>query len=457
VNALTLSRIQFAFTVGYHFIYVPLSIGLALMVVIHERRYYKSGAEADKAASNFWIKLFAATFAVGVATGITMEFAFGTNWANYSRFVGNIFGAPLAAEALTSFFLESTFLGILLFGRRRFGKKLYYASAWLVLIGSHLSALWIIIANSWQQTPRGFKVENGKAVLTSFWHAAFNPSTAPRYVHTVVATWIAGSFLVAGISAWYLLKGRHVHFARRWLRTALVVGVVVSVAMPVIGDWHAKEVAAQQPIKLAAFEGIYNSETDAPLTLLGYVNSKAHKTIGIRIPGLLSFLSYGSTSDEVKGLTSVAANDRPPEQIVFQSYHLMVGLGMLFALLMIVALALDLLKQLERRRWLLHVLVWAIPFPTIAILLGWIAAEVGRQPWVVQGLLRTSRGVSPVVSTAEVGLTLGIFFVIYALLFVAWFRIFTNLVRKGPQDVAETLTAQAEPAAAGEAGPATVS
>ena len=219
MDALMLSRIQFAFTIGFHFIFVPISIGLVLMVVLAERRYYKSGIPADKAASNFWIKLFTTTFAIGVATGLTMEFAFGTNWADYSRFVGNIFGAPLAAEGLFAFFLESTFLGVLLFGRKKVSRGFYYVSTWLVMIGAILSALWILIANSWQQTPAGYKVEGGSAVLTDFWAAAFNPSTAPRFVHTVAGAVIAGCFVVAGISAWYLLKERHLHFARRILVT----------------------------------------------------------------------------------------------------------------------------------------------------------------------------------------------------------------------------------------------
>ena len=228
MDVVTLSRIQFAFTVGYHFLFVPISLGLVLMVVFSERRYYKSGIAADKAASAFWIKLFTTTFAIGVATGLTMEFAFGTNWADYSRFVGNIFGAPLAAEGLFSFFLESTFLGVLLFGRKKVSRRFYYVSTWLVVFGAFLSALWIIIANSWQQTPAGYEVRDGIAVLTDFWAAAFNPSTLPRYFHTIAGGVITGSFVVAGICAWYLLKQRHLRFARQALLTSLSVALVVS-------------------------------------------------------------------------------------------------------------------------------------------------------------------------------------------------------------------------------------
>jgi cytochrome d ubiquinol oxidase subunit I len=435
MSALTLSRIQFAFTIGFHFIIVPLSIGLALMVVISERRYYKSGVAGDLGAANFWTKLFAATFALGVATGISMEFAFGTNWANYSRFVGSIFGAPLAAEGITAFFLESVFLGVLLFGRKRVSRRMHYVSAWLVLIGAHLSALWILVANSWMQTPRGYKVVNGRAVLTDFWAAVFNPTTVPRLLHVIAAAWITGCFVVAGISAWYLLKKRNQNFARRSLRTALVVGLIMSAAMPLLGHFQAIEVGKHQPVKMAAFEGHYKTGGNADMYALGWVDSGGQKVYGIPLPSMLSILLHAKPSAVVPGLDQVAGADRPPEQIVFQSYHLMVALGILFVLIILAALGLDLLKGLETRRWMLWLLVFAAPFPIIAAETGWIAAEVGRQPWIVQGLLRTSQGVSPQVSTAEVATTLIAFIVIYALLFLAWLRIFIGIIRKGPEQV----------------------
>ena len=434
MTAETLARIQFAFTVGFHFIFVPLSIGLAMTVVIAETRHVRSRLPADKAAADFWIRLFTTTFAIGVATGLTMEFAFGTNWAGYSRFVGDIFGAPLAAEGVFAFFLESAFLGVLLFGRKRVGRRFYYVSTWLVFFGAALSALWIIVANSWQQTPRGYKVVDGKAVLTNFWAALGNPSTAPRYFHTVVATLIAGAFIVVGISAWYLLKRTHVAFARRYLLTGLVVGLALSAVMPFLGDWQASVVAREQPIKLAAFEGIYLSQTKAPMTIVGWYDADADKVDGIKIPGLLSFLAFGSTGDEVKGLSSVPAADRPPVQVTFQTYHLMVLLSGYFVLVMLVALLCARRRRIERMRWLLWVLVISAPFPIFASELGWVSAEVGRQPWIVQGRLRTADGVSPVVSLREVIATLCGFALLYALLFVAWVRIFTRLVGKGPQE-----------------------
>jgi len=452
-----LSRIQFAFTVGYHFIFVPISIGLALMVVFSERRYFKSGIPADKAASNFWIKLFTTTFAIGVATGLTMEFAFGTNWADYSRYVGSIFGAPLAAEGLLAFFLESTFLGVLLFGRKKVSKGIYYASAWLVMIGTLLSAVWILIANSWQQTPAGYAVEDGRAILTSFWAAAFNPSFAPRYVHTIVACVIAGCFIVASICAWYLLKKRHLHFARQALVTALVVGLLASAAMPFIGHWHALEVAKYQPVKMAAFESLYDTQDNAPMFLFGWVrhNNGDPEVTGLKIPGGLSLMLGLSTSHVVTGLDSVKPQDRPPLQIVFQSYHLMIALSFLFIGVMLLALVMHVLKRLEKARWLLWLLVVCFPLPLIAINMGWAATEVGRQPWIVQGLLRTTDGVSPLVSAGEVWTTLGLFGLVYLILFIAWLRIFLGIIRKGPEDVVEMLEAEraaAQPAPAGAEG-----
>jgi len=450
MDAVTLSRIQFALTVGYHYLFVPLSLGLAFIVMMTERRYYKSGLEADKAASAFWVRLFTTTFAIGVATGITMEFAFGTNWANYSRFVGDIFGAPLAAEGLFAFFLESTFLGVLLFGRNRVSKKFYYVSSWLVFIGSHLSALWIIIANSWQQTPAGFKVENGRAILTDFAAAALNPSTLPRYTHTVVATWVAGGFVAAGIAAYYLLKGRHMEFARRAMAGALTLGLLASLAMPLVGHWHAVQVSSTQPAKMAAFEGLYQTQNRAPMTLVGWVDERNQTVRGIAVPGLLSLLLTGNPNGEVQGLDQFAPTDRPPVQLTFQSYHLMVLLGLYFIALAGSALYLLRRGRLEKHPGLLKALVYSAPLPVLASQVGWMSAEVGRQPWIVYGQLRTVDGVSAVVPASHVALTLVLFVLIYATLFVGWARIALGIIRKGPAEVAEVSLPHVAAAAAGD-------
>ena len=453
MSAELLARIQFAFTIGFHFLFVPISIGLGVMLVIAERRYYKSGLEIDKASSEMWKKILAATFAVGVATGISMEFAFGTNWADYSRFVGDIFGAPLAAEGLFAFMLESVLLGVLLFGRDRVSKRAYYVSAWLVAIGAHLSAVWIIVANSWQQTPAGYRLVDGLPRLTSFLGAVFNPSFVVRFLHTVAATWVAGAFFVIGICAWYLLKGQHKWMVRRTLGAALAVGLLAAVAMPIIGDQHGKEVWRQQPVKLAAFEGLYKTQDDAPAYLFGWVDTKHQKVTGLAVPGLLSFLASGSTTDEIKGLDASVPADRPPVQIVFQSYHLMVALGIAFVALMLVGGFFHVRNTLESKRWLLWLLVIATPFPIIASEMGWISAEVGRQPWIVQGLLRTASGVSPVVSRGQVVTSLAIFAVLYLLIALAWLRVVGGIIGKGPVLSGSEVGREAQPRAE-QPGPA---
>ena len=293
-----LARIQFALTAMYHFVFVPLSIGLGLIVAIFETKYYRSNKPEDAAASRFWIKVFTATFALGVATGITMEFSFGTNWADYARFVGDIFGAPLAAEALLAFFLESVFLGVLLFGRKKVGKKFYLASAWLVWFGSCLSALWIIIANSWMQTPAGAELsaDGTQAILTDFIAAAFNATTIPRYLHTVDALLIMGAFMALAIGAWYLKKGRHTEFALRTVRVASCVALVTTVLMVAFAHQSAVVVAEEQPTKFAMMEGAYETEA-MPLYALGWVDEESQEVITpLAIPGGTSFLaSWDST------------------------------------------------------------------------------------------------------------------------------------------------------------------
>ncbi len=432
-TAVLLSRIQFAFTIGYHFLYVPISLGLGLVMVLAARRYRRSGLESDRVAADLWLKLFAATFAVGVASGLTMEFAFGTNWAAYSRFVGNIFGAPLAAEGLFSFFIESTFLGIVLFGKARISSRLYYASTWVVFGAAVFSAFWILVANSWMHTPAGYAVEDGRAVLTNIWAAIFTSSLAPRFVHTLVATFMTGSFFAAGVAAYYLLKRRHLDFARKAMTTALVVGVLTSVAQPFIGHWHSIEVAGDQPIKIAAYEGVYATDSHVPLSIYGWVDQDGQRPVSISIPSGLSLMLGLSPNTVVQGLNSVPPEDRPPVQILFQTWHLMIGVGFLLAAIMVAGVYLLWRKRLEYSLWYLRVLTYAMPLPVLACILGWMTTEIGRQPWIVQGELRTADAVSTTVGTGHVATTLGIFVAIYALLFFAWLHVVRGIVRKGPQ------------------------
>ena len=463
-----LSRIQFAVTVAYHFIFVPLSIGLGLIAAIFATKYYRSRDEKDSAAMHFWVRIFTATFAIGVATGITMEFSFGTNWADYSRFVGDIFGAPLAAEALFAFFLESVFLGVLLFGEKKVSPKFYTVSAWLVWAGSCLSALWILIANSWMQTPAGAELasDGSKAVITDFLAAAFNPSILPRYTHVIVALLILGAFVSMAVGAWYLLKGKHSDFAMKTVRIGAVVGIVASCAMIVTAHASAVEVSEEQPTKLAMMEGMYNDEVP-PLYAFGWVDEESQQVITpFAIPGGTSFLATGTWDTEYAGLNSLVETEKygemnvadMPVNLVFQSYHLMVAMYGLIMLTAILAIAFSMRGgRIATMRWLQKLLVVSPLFPFIAIQVGWITAEVGRQPWVVypstsgpDGVsLLTNNAISQAVSAPELLLTLALFAVVYVFLFIGWVRVISHFIKRGPVDAVAAVesAAPAAPAA----------
>ena len=460
-DVVLLSRIQFALTVAYHFLFVPLSIGLGLIMAIFATKYHRSRSEQDGNAMRFWVRIFTTTFAIGVATGITMEFSFGTNWADYSRFVGDIFGAPLAAEALFAFFLESVFLGILLFGRNKVSSLFYTVSAWLVWAGSCLSALWIIIANSWMQTPAGAELaaDGSKAIITDFLAAAFNPSTLPRYTHVVVALLIMGAFASMCVGAWYLLKGKHTDFAMKTVKIGAAVGMVASCAMIVTAHSSAVEVSQEQPTKLAMMEGMYGDEVP-PLYAFGWVDEENQQVITpFAIPGGTSFLATGTWDTEYQGLNSLAQTDKyadvdvanMPVNLVFQSYHLMVAMYGLIMLTVILALMFTLRGgRIRTMRWLQKLLVVAPLFPLIAIQVGWITAEVGRQPWVVypstsgpDGVaLLTQNAISQSVSAPELLTTLALFIAVYVFLFVGWARVISYFIKRGPVADSETNAAK---------------
>ncbi len=433
MDAVLLARIQFALTIGFHFIFPPLTIGLAWLIFWFMTRYRRTGDKAHAAQVRFWTRLFALTFTVGVATGITMEFQFGTNWADYSRFVGDIFGAPLAAEGILAFFLESTFLGVLLFGWNRFSKKTLWLSSLLVAIGSTLSAFWIIVANSWMQTPAGYKVVAGRAELTDFFAAVFNPSTVPRFLHTLDACLITGAFFMLGISAWYLLKGRHVEFAGKSLKVSLVVGFVAAFLQVFLGHYHAVQVTRTQPEKLAAFEGLFETQKAAPLLIFGIPDAESRKVhAAVRIPGMLSLLTSGTTDTEVRGLNDFPEDEWPPIGLTFFSFHLMFLLGMYFVGLTALGMYLLWRKKLFDNKFFLMLAVVSLPLPIIANELGWIAAEVGRQPWIVYRLFRTSNAISKSVPAGQVLASIIMFTVIYSLLFALWIFLLRREVKKGP-------------------------
>ena len=435
MDALFLARLQFALTVGFHFLFPPITIGLSWLLVVVETLGWRKKDEVYVRIGKFFGKILGLTFAVGVATGIVMEFQFGTNWAEYSKFVGDIFGAPLAAEGVFAFFLESGFLGLYLFGRGRVSKGVHWFSSLMVAVGATISAFWIIVANSWQQTPAGFVVRNGRAELTSFAEAVFNPSTLVRYFHTVDAALITGAFFMAGIAAYLILHKKEVQVAKKAMTVAVVFGLIVSLleVLP-SGHEHARQVAHTQPEKFAAIEGLYTSQTGAPLVLFAVVSEMPPALKGkVEISGLLSWLAFGDVNAHIKGLNEFPADTIPPLWLTFVSFHNMVILGMYFILLMVVAAFYLYKGTLWDRPKLLKLMLWSIPLPLAACQLGWIAAEVGRQPWIVYGLLRTSEAASITVSAGEILFSIVLFGLIYIALGILYIFLLARKVKQGPE------------------------
>lgn len=435
MDAVLLARIQFALTIGFHFLFPPITIGLGWLLVIMETLGWRRGEEVYVRMAKFFAKLFALTFAIGVATGIVMEFQFGTNWSTYSKFVGDIFGAPLAAEGVFAFFLESGFLGLYMFGRHRVSKAVHWFSCLMVAFGATVSAFWIIVANSWQQTPAGFIIRNGRAELTSFYDAVFNPSTVIRYLHTVDAALISGAFFVVGIAAYLYLKNRETELARRAVTVAVVFGFAASVLelMP-FGHEHARQVARTQPEKFAAIEGLYTTQSGAPMVMFGLVHTKPPELKAkLEIPGLLSWMAFGDLNAPIKGINEFPPDDIPPLWLTFVSFHNMVILGLFFIAVTGYAVYLLYRKRLFEHRKLLKVFIWSIPLPLIACQLGWIAAEVGRQPWIVYHLLRTSEAHSPTVTSGEILFSIILFGLVYLLLFVLYLYLLVREVKHGPE------------------------
>lgn len=433
-----LARLQFYFTIGFHYLFPPMTIGLSWIIFYMMTRYKNTGSQLYEKMVKFWISIFTLGFAVGVATGITMEFQFGTNWSEYSKFVGDIFGAPLAAEGIFAFFLESTFIGILIFGWKRLSVKTLWISSLMVSIGSTLSGFWIIVANSWQQTPAGYKIENGKAVLTDFWAAVFNPSTLERYFHTIGGALATGAFVMLSISAYYIIKKQHLQFAKASFKIALIVALFASWGQLILGHIHGIQVWKTQPLKLAAFEGHFKTEAAAPFLLFGIPDKDAEKTLmAIRVPKLLSLILTGSTKTVVKGLKSFPKDEWPPLLLTFISFHLMVGFGMLMIGLTTITVLLLKNEKLFEYKLLLYAFIPGFLYPTFGNHFGWMSAEVGRQPWIVYGLLKTSDAVSPSVPAIQIILSLIIFVLVYALLAYAFYVILMQKIKQGPEPILE--------------------
>ena len=454
-DAVWLSRIQFALTIGFHYLFPPLSIGLGLLMVIMEGTYLWTKNRQYEAMAKFWTKVFALIFAMGVASGIVMEFQFGTNWATYSRYVGDIFGSALAAEGIFAFFLESGFLAVLVFGWDRVSPRMHFFSTLMVSLGSIFSAVWIIVANSWQQTPAGYHIVGEgilrRAEITDFWAVVFNPSTVERLTHTLIGAFILGSFFVMSVSAYYLLRNRHMEFARKSFSIALPFAAVFSIASLISGHSNAQMIAEYQPAKLAAFEGHFTTtEGGAPLYLFGVPDVEEQRVkYGVAVPGMLSFLVYSEWNRPVTALDDPAIvpgglkqgemvqDYWPPVNASFQMYHLMVGLGFLFILLTLYATFLWWRRRLFDKRWLLRIFVWAVAGPMIANQAGWAAAEIGRQPWIVWGMLRTADATSKSVPAGQIFASILLFGLIYAMLLLVWLYVMDSKIKTGPEDPAE--------------------
>ncbi|MFA7059480.1 MAG: cytochrome ubiquinol oxidase subunit I [Pedobacter sp.] len=436
MDALTLSRLQFAVTCMFHFIFVPLTLGISIMIAWMETRYVLTGDELWLRMTKFWGKLFLINFALGVVTGITMEFQFGMNWAEYSRYVGDIFGAPLAIEATVAFFLESVFIGLWIFGWNKVSKKVHLMSIWLVAIATNLSGLWILLANGWMQHPVGYVLRNNRAEMVDFMALITNPYGLIKFGHQIVSGYTVAAFFVMGVSAWHLLRKNELEFFKRSFKQAALFGLLSAVLVGVIGDFHAVEVAKVQPSKFAAMESVWNTQRGVGMNLFMLPDEKNERNSVERlfIPNMVSILAFHDPNAEVKGLKDFPSDERPPVLPVFLSFRAMVGLGTYFILASLVAVFLSRKKNLEDYRLFLTIILLSIPLPYIANQLGWIVAEVGRQPWIVYGVLKTAAGVSKNISAAQVWVSLLGFTVLYGGLGLIDIYLLTKYAKQGPDN-----------------------
>jgi len=436
MDVLTLSRLQFAITSMFHFIFVPLTLGLSMMVAYMETRYLRSGDELYLKMTKFWGKLFLINFALGVVTGITLEFQFGMNWAEYSKYVGDISGAPLAIEATMAFFLESVFIGVWIFGWNKVSKRTHAVSIWLVAIATNLSGFWILLANGWMQHPVGYVLRNGRAEMVDFMAMVTNPFGLLKFGHQIVSGYTVAAFFVMGVSAWHLLRKNQPDFFKTSFRMAASFGLVSALLVALIGDFHAVEVAKTQPAKFAAMESIWETKHGVGLNLFLLPDEERECNAFERlcIPNMVSLLAFHTPNAEIKGLKEFPKSERPPVTPVFLSFRVMVGLGTLFILLALVAVFLSRRGTLENYPLFLTLMLYAIPLPYIANQLGWIVSEMGRQPWIVYGVLKTSDAVSKAITTPQVLGSLIGFTLLYATLGFIDIYLLAKFARKGPDD-----------------------
>ena len=438
MDVLMLSRLQFAAATFFHFLFVPLTLGLSILIAIMETKFARSGDEDYRRAARFWGKIFLINFAIGVVTGITLEFQFGTNWSRYSAYVGDIFGSLLAVEATVSFFLESTFIAVWAFGWKRLSPKAHATTIWLVAIASNVSAFWIITANAWMQHPVGYVINEaaGRAELVSFIDVITQRFAFLEFIHTVSGAYILSGFFVMGVSAYHLLRKNEVQLFTKCFRMALAFALIFSIFEAVQGHLNGSEVAETQPTKLAAMESHWETKKNAPIYLFSLPNLNGDDGNMIEIlplPSALSILAYHDADAEVKGLLEWPDEERPPVFITFAAFKIMVGLGMLFVALTIWGWIIR--NKLLENRLFLKIMLYAIPLPYIAIEAGWTVAEVGRQPWIVYGLMKTKDAVSH-LATYQVATSLVAFIAVYGLLGIAAYYLIIKHARKGPEPAA---------------------
>ncbi|WP_147819353.1 cytochrome ubiquinol oxidase subunit I [Salidesulfovibrio onnuriiensis] len=429
MDALMLSRLQFAAATAFHFIFVPLTLGLSVLIACMETAFVRTGKEVYRRMAQFWGKLFLVNFALGVVTGITLEFQFGTNWAGYSAYVGDIFGSLLAIEATAAFFLESTFIGVWHFGWNRLSPRAHMIAAWCVAGASNLSAVWIIIANGFMQNPLGYVLRNGRAELDDFMAVVTNPFAWQQFMHTILGGFCVAAFFVLGISAWHLYRKSEADFFGRSFRLGATLAVVASVLIATQGHWHGNHVAELQPAKLAAMESHWETQKGAPMYLLQIPGEDGNKLEALPIPGLLSLLAFNDPGAEVVGLNDIPEDQRPPVVITFLSFRGMVGIGTVMILL--AGFAWLRRNNIENYPWFLKILPFAIPLPYLAMQFGWAVAEVGRQPWIVYGLMKTSQAVSR-VTAGQVAFSLIVMSALYTLLGIAGIWLMVRIAKQGP-------------------------
>lgn len=439
MDTVLLSRLQFAITIGVHFIFVTLSLGMVWLLFAVETLSWRTKDPAWEKAGRFFGRIFVTTFAFGVVTGLVMEFQFGTNWAGFSNFAGDVFGTPLAAEGMISFFLESVFIGIYIFGRNKLSRGTHWFSILMVTLGATFSAFWIIVANSWMNTPDGYVIENGRIILNDFSKVIFSESLWPRFFHTIDAVFIAGALFMAGVSSYFYLKNKETALAVKTLKLAIISGFIASVLeLFPFGDMSARQIASTQPTKFAAIESVEKTQKGAPIVLFGIpIENPPHLILDVRIPYVLSLMAFHDIHAEVKGMDQYERDELPPFALTFTTFHLMVGLGMFFIALTGFGILLLYKWRIFRTKWFLKLLIISIPLPVIACQLGWITTEAGRQPWAIYGVLKTADAASVNVGAGEVLTSIILFSLLYLIIMIFYIFLIVTDIKRGPQPLTE--------------------